>query len=50
MDDKFAWVMSLNWDPKDLTETRDYAIITSHPHEVSEIRDCFNADWIGNLG
>jgi cardiolipin synthase len=45
VDDKVAWVMSLNWDPKDLTETRDYAITTSHPHEVDEIRECFNADW-----
>jgi cardiolipin synthase len=45
IDDKSAWVMSLNWDPKNLTETRDYAIVTSHAHEVIEILECFDADW-----
>jgi cardiolipin synthase A/B len=45
VDDKIAWVMSLNWEPKNLNETRDYALTTSHPHEVGEILDCFNADW-----
>jgi phosphatidylserine/phosphatidylglycerophosphate/cardiolipin synthase-like enzyme len=45
VDDKLAFVKSLNWDTKNLTETRDYAIITSHPHEVEEIILCFDADW-----
>jgi cardiolipin synthase len=45
VDDKVAWVMSLNWDPKNLNETRDYALTTAHPHEVQEVLDCFNADW-----
>ncbi|MEI8340670.1 MAG: phospholipase D-like domain-containing protein, partial [Verrucomicrobiota bacterium] len=30
---------------KNLTETRDYAITTSHPHEVEEIINCFESDW-----
>jgi phosphatidylserine/phosphatidylglycerophosphate/cardiolipin synthase-like enzyme len=45
VDDKIAFVKSLNWETKNLTETRDYAIITSHPHEVKEIVMCFEADW-----
>ena len=45
VDDKTAWIMSLNWQTKNLTETRDYAVVTPHPHEVNEIVQCFEADW-----
>jgi cardiolipin synthase A/B len=45
VDDATAFVKSLNWDTKNLTETRDYAIVTSHGHEVAEIIECFEADW-----
>ena len=45
VDDQTAFVKSLNWETKNLTETRDYAIVTSHPHEVGEIIECFEADW-----
>lgn len=45
VDDNIAFVKSLNWETKNLTETRDYAIITSHPKEVQEIVLCFEADW-----
>jgi phosphatidylserine/phosphatidylglycerophosphate/cardiolipin synthase-like enzyme len=45
VDDRLAYVMSLNWQSKNLTETRDYAVSTSHQHEVSEIIECFDADW-----
>jgi cardiolipin synthase len=45
VDDATAFVKSLNWDTKNLTETRDYAIVTSHAHEVAEIIECFEADW-----
>jgi len=45
VDDTTAFVKSLNWETKNLTETRDYAIITSHPHEVDEVIQCFEADW-----
>jgi phosphatidylserine/phosphatidylglycerophosphate/cardiolipin synthase-like enzyme len=45
VDDECAFVKSLNWDTKNLTETRDYAIATKHAHEVKEIADCFEADW-----
>jgi len=45
VDDTTAFVKSLNWATENLTETRDYAITTSHDHEVREIIDCFEADW-----
>src|SRR5258708_4774583 len=45
VDEKTAFVKSLNWATKNLTETRDYAVVTSHPREVSEIVECFEADW-----
>ncbi|HTS56043.1 MAG TPA: phospholipase D-like domain-containing protein [Terriglobales bacterium] len=45
VDDKTAFVKSLNWETKNLTETRDYAVVTEHEHEVKEIIDCFEADW-----
>jgi len=45
VDDKTAFVNSLNWAPKNFTSTRDYAVVTSHAKEVGEIVDCFEADW-----
>jgi phosphatidylserine/phosphatidylglycerophosphate/cardiolipin synthase-like enzyme len=45
VDGATAFVKSLNWETKNLTETRDYAIVTSHKHEVREIIECFEADW-----
>jgi len=45
VDDKSAWIMSLNWETENLTVTRDYAVVTSHAHEVNEIIECFEADW-----
>ncbi len=45
VDDETAFVMSFNWEPKNLTETRDYAVVTSAQHEVAEIMECFDADW-----
>jgi phosphatidylserine/phosphatidylglycerophosphate/cardiolipin synthase-like enzyme len=45
VDEKTAFVKSLNWATKNLTETRDYAVVTSHAREVSEIVECFEADW-----
>ncbi|MFI5185322.1 MAG: phosphatidylserine/phosphatidylglycerophosphate/cardiolipin synthase family protein [Chitinophagales bacterium] len=45
IDDKIAFIKSLNWETKNFIETRDYAIITYHPHEVKEVVLCFEADW-----
>jgi phosphatidylserine/phosphatidylglycerophosphate/cardiolipin synthase-like enzyme len=45
IDNTIGFVESLNWEPKDLTRTRDYAIVTTHRHEVAEMVACFDADW-----
>jgi cardiolipin synthase A/B len=45
IDDQTAFVKSLNWQTGNLTATRDYAIVTTHAHEVNEIIECFEADW-----
>jgi len=45
VDDETAFIMSFNWEPKDLTETRDYAVTTTAKHEVCEVMECFDADW-----
>ena len=45
VDDCIAFVMSLNWETKNLTQTRDFAVVTRHAHEVAEIVQCFDADW-----
>jgi phosphatidylserine/phosphatidylglycerophosphate/cardiolipin synthase-like enzyme len=45
VDDKSAFVKSLNWTTKNLTETRDYAVITERKRDVAEVVDGFEADW-----
>ena len=45
VDDATAFVKSLNWATRNLTGTRDYAVVTSHGREVREIVECFEADW-----
>lgn|SRR5262245_42620432 len=45
VDDASAFVMSLNWTTKNLTETRDYAVVTTKRRDVSEVIDGFEADW-----
>jgi cardiolipin synthase A/B len=45
VDDRTAFVQSLNWATKNMTETRDYAVVTKHGHEVAEIVECFETDW-----
>jgi cardiolipin synthase len=45
IDDTTAFIHSLNWETKNVTETRDYAIVTTHKHEVDEVAQCFDADW-----
>src|SRR5690349_385157 len=37
VDDKTAFVKSLNWETKNFTETRDYAVATMHANEVEEV-------------
>jgi cardiolipin synthase A/B len=45
IDDEVGFVKSLNWETRNLTETRDYAVITRVPEEVAEIVAGFEADW-----
>jgi phosphatidylserine/phosphatidylglycerophosphate/cardiolipin synthase-like enzyme len=45
VDDETAFIKSLNWATKNLTVTRDYAVVTSHKHEVDEVIAGFDADW-----
>ncbi len=45
VDDTLAVVMSLNWETRNVTETRDYAVVTDHRKEVAEVLACFDADW-----
>jgi cardiolipin synthase len=45
IDDKIGFVESLNWEPKDLTTTRDYAIVTTRAREVEQMVLAFDADW-----
>lgn len=45
VDDQAAYIQSLNWQTKNFTRTRDYAVLTQHKHEVDEVIECFDADW-----
>jgi phosphatidylserine/phosphatidylglycerophosphate/cardiolipin synthase-like enzyme len=45
IDGRTGYVESLNWETRDLTQTRDYAVVTDDPLEVSEMLRCFDADW-----
>jgi phosphatidylserine/phosphatidylglycerophosphate/cardiolipin synthase-like enzyme len=45
IDDATGFVESLNWEARDLTETRDYAVVTTHTIEVAQMVKGFDADW-----
>jgi cardiolipin synthase A/B len=45
IDDAIGFVESLNWETRDLTQTRDYAIVTDDAHEVAEMALAYAADW-----
>src|SRR6201991_2777776 len=45
IDGKVGYIESLNWETRDLTETRDYAVETTSKAEVAEMVRCFDADW-----
>jgi cardiolipin synthase A/B len=45
IDEATAFIHSLNWATKNLTVTRDYAVVTRDSREVAEIVECFEADW-----
>jgi cardiolipin synthase A/B len=46
IDDHMAFIQTLNWAPRHLSKTRDYAVVTRHAKEVFEIIDCFESDWM----
>ena len=45
IDDRVVFIESLNWETRDLTVTRDYAVETTMKAEVAEMVRCFDADW-----
>ena len=45
VDGQAALVATFNLMTKYFTMTRDYGIITQHPHHVEQIIEVFNADW-----
>src|ERR1700753_2802130 len=45
IDDKVGFIESLNWETRDLTQTRDYAVETTDQPEAAEMVRCFDADW-----
>jgi cardiolipin synthase A/B len=46
IDDSIGFIESLNWETRDLTETRDYAVETTRKSQVAEMVRCFDADWV----
>jgi cardiolipin synthase A/B len=45
VDGNAALVATFNLHPKYFSHTRDYGIITRHPHHVAQITEVFDADW-----
>ena len=45
IDGRVGFIESLNWETRDLTETRDYAVETTKMSDVAEMVRCFDADW-----
>ena len=46
IDGAIGYVESLNWETRDLTQTRDYAVVTTRALEVAEMLRCFECDWV----
>jgi cardiolipin synthase len=45
VDEECGFIKSMNWETKNFSETRDYAVVTNQAREVNEIIDCYEADW-----
>jgi cardiolipin synthase A/B len=45
IDEEVGFVESFNWETRDLTVTRDYAVVTTRKREIAEMVTCFEADW-----
>ncbi len=46
VDDATALVMTCDWSVAGLSGARDFAVQTTHRHEVDEVAACFDADWL----
>jgi phosphatidylserine/phosphatidylglycerophosphate/cardiolipin synthase-like enzyme len=45
IDGKEGFIESFNWKTRDLTVTRDYAVVTTKKQEIDEMVEGFEADW-----
>ncbi|MCA6119314.1 phospholipase [Bradyrhizobium sp. WSM 1738] len=45
IDDEVGFIESLNWETRDFTQTRDYAVETTNKSEIAEMVRCFDSDW-----
>jgi cardiolipin synthase len=45
VDGATGFVESFNWETRNLTVTRDYAVVTENKTEVAEMDACFESDW-----
>jgi cardiolipin synthase A/B len=45
VDGATGFVESFNWETRNLTVTRDYAVVTANKAEVAEMVACFESDW-----
>ena len=45
VDDTAAFIGSLNWDPDNFEETREFAVTSTDGDEVAEVIECFESDW-----
>lgn len=45
VDESVGFVKSLNWETRNLTVSRDYAVVTQSSEEVAEMIAGFEADW-----
>lgn len=45
VDGKVALIATFNMATKYFTETRDYGIVTTNAAQVTQVIDCFEADW-----
>ena len=45
VDEATAFIGSLNWDPDNFEETREFAVISDNVDELAEVIDGFEADW-----
>lgn len=45
IDNKSAWIMTLNFTYSAFTKQRNFAVLVTSPEDIHEIESLFNADW-----